>query len=170
MEMKAYHLDPDTVSPKLQEVGRIADESDNVLGNTALYTFRDSQLLVGEDSSGHIVGFIQYYMLKKKPKITLHKICIKKSCRRLGYGSRLMYLLFRHCREYLIQQIELKCPVDVEANLFYKQLGFNLVEIVTVKTGRKMNKWIKTFSWSLDDYRTLRTTHQERNSRDHRQV
>ena len=48
--MKAYHLDPDIVTPKLQEVGKIADESDSVLGNTALYTFRDSQLLVPEAS------------------------------------------------------------------------------------------------------------------------
>jgi len=155
MEMKAYHLDPDIVTPKLQEVGRIADESDKILGNTALYTFRDSRLLVGEDSSGHLVGFVQYYMLKKKPKITLHKICIKSIYRRLGYGSRLMYLLFRHCRECAIQSIELKCPVGVEANIFYEKLGFRLIDVVTVKTGRKMNKWIKTFPWSLNDNGTL---------------
>ena len=153
--MKAYHLDPDIVTPKLQEVGKIADESDSVLGNTALYTFRDSQLLVAEDVSGHLVGFVQYYVLKKKPTITLHKICIKSTCRRLGYGRRLMFFLFQFCKQNFIQAIELKCPVDAEANLFYAQLDFKLNGSVVTRTGRKMNKWIKTFPWSLNDYRTV---------------
>ena len=122
------------------KVSKLADEDDLILGNTALYTFSgDSLYALLRDQE--VLGFIQYYTKKKKPEITIHRICVRQDCRRLGYGKLLLQVLMTECLSTHIQLMRLKCPVGIPANHFYESTGFTFKGPELARTGRALNCW-----------------------------
>ena len=133
-------VDTSIRSELLMKISKLADEDDKILGNTALYTFSgDSLYVLLKD--GVVLGFIQYYIKKTKPEITIHRICVKQDCRRSGYGKLLLQVLITECLSSSVQLIRLKCPVGIPANQFYQSTGFIFKGESLARTGRALNCW-----------------------------
>jgi len=135
-------VDTQTRNDLLFRVTKLADEDDQILGNTAMYTFEGDRLIAFvDDLTDTVVGFIQYYVKKTKPEISLHRICVNKNYRRQGFGRLLIEKMIASHPE--IQSVLLKCPVGISANNFYQALDFINEGIVEARTGRKLILWRK---------------------------
>jgi len=87
-----------------------------------------------------ITGFIIYRHRKKDLQTTVAEICILKNYRGQGLGRELIDALVQECNRISRSYIQLKCPIDLPANEFYKRLGFCFVAIEPGKS-RKLNIW-----------------------------
>jgi len=98
------------------------------------------QLLVAT-VDGTIVGFVRYYHRRRDSQTTLHEICVLEQFRRQRVGTALLRELIEECLSLRRSSVRLKCPTDLEANQFYKQLGF---ERVGAERGKRksLNVWV----------------------------
>jgi len=135
-------IDTTKYNSSLLEVTKVAGKDGKIFGNTSMYTWLGDTVWVLKKQN-EIVGFIQYRILKRKPIVSLHRIGVKSEYRRLGLGSKLFQKMLDHCRQSKVEKVRLKCPKDCSANLFYKQLGFTLVETTKSRAGRDLNVWEK---------------------------
>lgn len=87
-----------------------------------------------------VVGFVLYRHRKLDQQTTLSEICVHKDYRGQHIGERLVNALVQECTKKSRQFIQLKCPTDLPANAFYKQLGF---ELSATEKGKKrsLNIW-----------------------------
>lgn len=91
--------------------------------------------LVGED----LVGFVQFHH-RRDGQTTIHLIMVATAYRRQGVADVLLNQLRATCRELGQQRIGLKCPVELSANDFYRQAGFDLIAQEPGKL-RPLNLW-----------------------------
>lgn len=70
-----------------------------------------------------IIGFVQGYF-RKDGQTTLHAIAVYPHYRRVGVGRALVSALVDASRERKMRLILLRCPIDLEANTFYRSLCF----------------------------------------------
>jgi ribosomal protein S18 acetylase RimI-like enzyme len=82
----------------------------------------------------NVVGFVIYRHRKRDLQTTLSEICVHKDYRQQHIGYELMSMLIKDCKQRNREFIQLKCPVDLEANGFYERLGFKLH---TIEKGKK---------------------------------
>ncbi len=87
-----------------------------------------------------VVGFVLYRHRKRDQQTTLSEICVHKDYRRRHIGEQLVNALIEDCLNKSRHFIQLKCPTDLPANAFYRQLGF---ELVATEKGKKrsLNIW-----------------------------
>jgi len=113
----------------LNVIKSLADVHKNELGfllRPALANSIDrSEVFVAENSRG-IVGFVEYHH-RQDEQTTLYHIAVRSDHRRQGIGRRLVKALTYDANERK-GFIQLKCPVDLEANEFYERLGFSQVD------------------------------------------
>jgi ribosomal protein S18 acetylase RimI-like enzyme len=88
----------------------------------------------------NILGFVIFRHRKRDLQTTLAEICVAKEYRGQGIGKRLINALSNECEEKSRSFIQLKCPVDLPSNNFYKNIGFTYISTEPGKT-RKLNVW-----------------------------
>jgi ribosomal protein S18 acetylase RimI-like enzyme len=129
---------------------RVAARCGKELGFVNLAALRQAQekdwLLVAaewnvETNRDEIVGFVNF-RLKQDKHCTLYDIAVAKDNRGRGIGTRLLNALKKHVHLESGEGacIQLKCPVELPANEFYKARQFALVGVEDGKK-RPLNIW-----------------------------
>ncbi|HEX2913494.1 MAG TPA: GNAT family N-acetyltransferase [Chloroflexia bacterium] len=105
------------------------------------------ELLVAVDSRAteeepDVAGFVHFYV-RRDQVITLYSIVVSQAYQGTGLGRRLFEALVIEARQRGKQQILLKCPTELAANLFYERMG---LEIIRVEEGKRrpLNVWAYT--------------------------
>ena len=115
----------------LDAIKYLADAHRNELGfvlRPALAkSIERAEVLVAENSCG-IVGFIEYHH-RRDEQTTLYHIAVQRDHRQRNIGRQLVQALRDDAGERNKSHIQLKCPVDLEANEFYDRLGFVKTEV-----------------------------------------
>jgi len=121
---KATFVDVDTIK-------NLADAHKHELGfvrrPALVRSVRRQEMLVAENSLG-IVGFIEYHH-RLDCQTTLYHIAVCSDYQRQGVGQRLVDALIRDAAQRNKRFIQVKCPVDLQANEFYERLGFSRVDV-----------------------------------------
>lgn len=125
---------------------RLADENREALGFIPRKKFEE--LMCQERGlvalqEGRVVGFVLYRHRKRDLQTTLSEICVDTAYRRRGIGAKLISALLQDCKQRGRTFIQLKCPVDLSANTFYKRLGFH---VYTIEAGKKRHLHV----WRLE--------------------
>lgn len=113
-------------SMDIEAIKQIADSNRNELGFHPRQTFLESQakkeLLIAKERN-EIIGFVRYH--HRKDKITtLYEIASHKDFRGRDVGRKLIDTLKEECQKIGSRLIRLSCPVELQANGFYKKYGF----------------------------------------------
>jgi len=77
-------------------------------------------------------GFCHWH-LRRDGQLTIREIISTKP----GAGSAMLAAL----KQKPAQSIFAKCPVELEANNWYRRRGFELEDTSITRTGRKLNHW-----------------------------
>src|SRR5271166_393763 len=121
---------------------QIADRFRQELGFHTAQAFRDSsnrgELLVALKGSDP-VGFVRFRH-RRDHRTTLYEIA--SILQGAGVGRGLISVLITRCRAAASEEIQLKCPIELPANLFYSRLGFILRGRRSVAgIGRPLFEW-----------------------------
>lgn len=92
------------------------------------------------DPGSELAGMVHFYV-RLNNMVTLCNIVVANEYQRRGLGRRLFEELVRLTCSLGKTQIRLKCPTELPANLFYKQLGLKIVAVESGKH-RPLNVWI----------------------------
>ena len=126
----------------LDEIKNLADAHKHELGFVLRPALTNSiqrdEVFVAENS-GNVVGFIEFHH-RRDGQTTLYHIAVQSDHRRQRTGRQLVDALIRDAREHADGFVQLKCPVDLEANQFYERLGFSCIGIQPNKH-RKLAIW-----------------------------
>lgn len=127
----------------IPDIKRIATNNKEALGflssakvKDAIY--RHNLLTIRDDNK--VLGFVIYRHRKRDQQTTLYDICVDKEWRKQGLGRQLIEALKTECQNQHRSFVQLKCPVDLAANSFYKHLGFRHLGIEQGKI-RQLNVW-----------------------------
>jgi N-acetylglutamate synthase-like GNAT family acetyltransferase len=69
-----------------------------------------------------VIGFIEYHH-RRDDQTTLYHICVEPTYRHQGVGRSLIETLEDEARHQSKRVIRIKCPLNLPANQFYKQVG-----------------------------------------------
>ncbi|MCC5636361.1 GNAT family N-acetyltransferase [Nostoc sp. CHAB 5844] len=105
------------------------------LGFTSIFELSDLQIELVEG-----IGACCYYVLKKSSQITIRKLAVLPEHQKQGWGRLLIYRVICRAIEKGKTSIFLKCPIDLPANNFYENLGFELEATEQDRT-RPLNYW-----------------------------
>lgn len=77
--------------------------------------------------------------------VKCHQVCIQYDARRRLYGAMLVAALENYANESLSSSITLRCGFDLDANSFWKSLGYNCIAVKDggVRRMRRINVWRK---------------------------
>ncbi|MCA9968712.1 MAG: GNAT family N-acetyltransferase [Anaerolineales bacterium] len=132
------------VDSDLDEIKKIADSHKKELGfirRPALArSIAQEELIVAANGVG-IMGFIQYHH-RRDEQTTLHNIVVVQSFRKIGVGQKLIQRLEAEAIAMDQNTILLKCPEDLDANEFYKSIGYSETNKETGKA-RSLIIWTK---------------------------
>ncbi|MDM9583077.1 GNAT family N-acetyltransferase [Nostoc sp. GT001] len=107
----------------------------NQLGFTSIFELSDLTFELVED-----FGVCAYYVRKKDTQVTIRKLAVLPQHQKQGWGRLLIYRVICKAIEQQKTSIFLKCPADLSANDFYKNLGFELEATEQDRT-RPLNHW-----------------------------
>jgi ribosomal protein S18 acetylase RimI-like enzyme len=131
------------ISSDIYGIKKLADQNRDALGFLPLAKIieveRDNRALVASKNNT-IIGFVLFRHRKIDLQTTLSDICISEDYRNQGIGRMLVNALLIDCGNKLRDFIQLKCPIDLPANMFYKKLGFTLYAIENGKK-RQLKVW-----------------------------
>ena len=126
----------------LDAVKALADRHKREVGfvrrGALLESIRRTHLLVALVASDP-VGFVQFHH-RRDGQTTIHLIMVATAYRRQGVANVLLNQLRATCQGLGQQRIGLKCPIDLSANDFYRQAGFDLTAQEPGKL-RALNLW-----------------------------
>jgi ribosomal protein S18 acetylase RimI-like enzyme len=109
-------------------IKRIADSNRNELGFLPRpkvgEAVENKRIIVIKTTDDEVIGFVIFRHRKTDKQTTLSDICVQRDWRGQGLGKVLLQHLYDECLELKRDFIQLKCPVDLSANAFYKKLGF----------------------------------------------
>jgi hypothetical protein len=73
--------------------------------------------------------------------VKCHQVCIEYDARRKLYGAMLVVALENYANESMSNSITLRCGFDLEANKFWKEMGYNCIAVKQggVRRMRKIN-------------------------------
>jgi len=93
--------------------------------------------------NGQPCGYI--YVGAPGGDVKCHQVCIQYDARRKLYGASLVVALENYANESLSNSITLRCGFDLEANKFWREMGFNCIAIKQggIRRMRKINVWRK---------------------------
>jgi ribosomal protein S18 acetylase RimI-like enzyme len=126
---KATHDDLDAIKC-LADKHRV--ELGFVLRPALAKSIERGEVFVAENSEG-IVGFVEYRH-RQDEQTTLYHIAVQHDHRQISIGRQLVQALFSEAGQREKRHVQLKCPIDLEANEFYERLGFSQLGI---QHGRK---------------------------------
>jgi N-acetylglutamate synthase-like GNAT family acetyltransferase len=110
------------------------------------FSFVNSAILTKALNNSEILcisgkGFLHFHH-RRDARSTLYQICVIPEERRLGLGRLLVSAWEKHARKKGVVNLQLKCPIDLDSNGFYQQVGFTQTEILDGKS-RKLVVWNK---------------------------
>lgn len=97
-----------------------------------------------EHAECELVGLAHFYV-RRDPIITLYSIVVAQAYQRTGLGRLLFVSLVNEARIRGKNEICLKCPEELPANMFYERLGLQKVSSEPGKL-RTLNVWKYTLS------------------------
>lgn len=100
--------------------------------------------------NGEVIGFVIFRHRKIDLQTTLSEICVQQHFRHQNAGKLLVTELVKECTQMSREFIQLKCPTDLPANLFYQHLGFVIYNIEAGKK-RSLNVWRLSIPPKLGD-------------------
>lgn len=130
-------------SADLDAIKQLADKNRATLGfvlRPALAAgIEQGWVMVAEKISGELVGFV-HFRHRRNQQTTLYEICIAEEHRTKGVGRQLVNALVIEATALGKACIQLRAPVDIPANAFYRTIGFVLDR---TEPGRKrpVNVW-----------------------------
>lgn len=124
-------------------IKELADQNRESLGFTTKQKFQEVMIqkrgLVAIENE-QVVGFVIYRHRKLDTQTTLSEICVTQERRGHHIGKKLIDALVEDCIKKSRAFIQLKCPIDLPANEFYRKLGFKLIAIEDGKK-QQLNVW-----------------------------
>lgn len=83
--------------------------------------------------------------------VKCHQVCIPYDARRRLYGAALVVAMEDYAMESMSTSVSLRCGFDLDANDFWKSLGYSCIAIVDggIRRKRKINVWRKQFQEEL---------------------
>jgi hypothetical protein len=77
--------------------------------------------------------------------VKCHQVCIEYDARRKMYGQMLAVCMEQYAKEAYSASITLRCGFDLDANNFWREMGYNVIQILDggVRRMRKINVWRK---------------------------
>ena len=77
--------------------------------------------------------------------VKCHQVCIQYDLRRKLYGAMLVVAMENYANASLSSSVTLRCGFDLDANQFWKELGYNCIAVKQggVRRMRKINVWRK---------------------------
>lgn len=93
--------------------------------------------------NGEPAGYI--YVGSAGGDVKCHQVCIEYDIRRKLYGAMLVMALENYANASFSDSITLRCGFDLDANKFWKELGYNCIQVLDggVRRMRKINVWRK---------------------------
>lgn len=93
--------------------------------------------------NGEPCGYI--YVGAAGGDVKCHQVCIEYDARRKFYGSMLVMAIENYANESLSSSITLRCGFDLDANKFWKEMGYNCIAVKQggIRRNRKINVWRK---------------------------
>ena len=93
--------------------------------------------------NGEPCGYI--YVGAAGGDVKCHQVCIEYDARRKLYGAMLVTALEQYALDTYSNSITLRCGFDLEANHFWKSLGYQCIKVVDggIRRNRKINIWRK---------------------------
>jgi len=120
----------------------LSDKNINSLGFTMTGKIRESiekQHCFSAFYKDEFCGFVIFRHRKKDDQTTLSIICVEEKYRGLKIGTNLIEFLIDDCFENKKKFIQLKCPVDLPSNKFYKEMGFEIYSVEKRENKRDLN-------------------------------
>lgn len=105
-------------------------------------SIKRKQLYISLDEN-QITGFINYRH-RKDNQTTIYEVCVINEYRLHGYGTALVNAVLNEGISFGKKYIQVKCPSDLDANMFYFNLGF------IIKTTRERTKHKKLIVWQYN--------------------
>ncbi len=128
--------------------------------NAEALSFYPSQVFERECNNGRLfLGLLNnepcgyLYMGAVGGDVKIHQVCIQYDARRRLYGAGLVIAVEDYANKYYSQSITLRCGFDLDANDFWKEMGYNCIHIVDggIRRMRKINIWRKQLQPNLFD-------------------
>jgi hypothetical protein len=93
--------------------------------------------------NGEPAGYL--YVGASGGDVKCHQVCIEYDARRKLYGQMLAVCMEQYAKEAYSASITLRCGFDLDANNFWKEMGYNVIQILDggVRRMRKINVWRK---------------------------
>lgn len=120
--------------------------------NAEALSFYPNQVFEREQSNGRLYlgilngepcGYI--YVGAAGGDVKCHQVCIEYDARRKLYGAMLVIAMENYAIQSSSNSITLRCGFDLDANKFWKELGYNCIAVLDggVRRMRKINVWRK---------------------------
>lgn len=99
--------------------------------------------------NGDPCGYL--YVGAGKEDVKCHQVCIQYDARRKLYGAHLVQAMEQYAEEYNAYSVTLRCGFDLEANQFWKEMGYDCIRVIDggIRRMRKINVWRKTLEKEL---------------------
>jgi hypothetical protein len=120
--------------------------------NAEQLSFYPNQVFKREQKNGRLyLGMLNgepcgyLYVGASGGDVKCHQVCIEYDARRKLYGAMLVVALENYANESMSNSITLRCGFDLEANKFWKEMGYNCIAVKQggVRRMRKINVWRK---------------------------
>lgn len=130
----------------LNNIKEIADNNKKNIGFISRPMLEESiirkQLFISVEDN-QITGFINYRH-RNDNQTTIYEVCVNDKYRLQGYGKALMNAVLNESLALGKKYIQVKCPSDLDANIFYFNSGF------IIKNTRERTKFKKLIVWQYD--------------------
>lgn len=99
--------------------------------------------------NGEPCGYL--YVGAQGKDVKCHQVCIQYDARRRLYGAAIVAVMEQYAEEGKASSITLRCGFDLDANDFWKSLGYQVIATVPggVRRMRTINVWRKQISPEL---------------------
>tara|TARA_R110000787_G_scaffold168806_1_gene281513 strand:- start:184 stop:786 length:603 start_codon:yes stop_codon:yes gene_type:complete len=99
--------------------------------------------------NGQPCGYLYFGALGGDVKC--HQVCIEYDARRRLHGAALVVAMEDEARETCSRSLTLRCGFDLDANTFWREMGYTCVDTVPggVRRNRTINVWRKRFQPAL---------------------
>lgn len=99
--------------------------------------------------NGEPCGYI--YMGALGGEVRCHQVCIQYDARRRLYGAALVVAIEDEARKFTSRSVRLRCGFDLDANEFWRGLGYSCIHTVPggIRRMRQINIWRKTLQPGL---------------------